>query len=58
MSQYPTVYNQNAGDDEKDGVMGMDLGLDDENDHESLHSEYADGEEESKGQREVEVAAK
>lgn len=54
MSLYPTVYNQNASDDDKDSGM-MDLGLDDGLDVSPMHSEYADGEEEAKTQKEVEI---
>ena len=59
MAQYPTVYNQNS--DDKDAVnLGIDLGLDDDDDTGLLSpSEYADGEEEAKMVRkEVEVASK
>lgn len=60
MSQYPTVYNQNAGDDDKDGGLGIDLGLDDgtEEDEDSVSSKYADGDEEAKLQSEVRVVSK
>jgi hypothetical protein len=30
MAQYPTVYT-NTGDDDKDGGLGIDLNMDDEN---------------------------
>jgi len=57
MAQYPTVYNQNAGEDGEGGI-GLDLGLDDEIDP-AIHSEYADGDEEAKiAPKEVEVASK
>lgn len=57
MSLYPTVYNQNASDDDKDGSLGMDLGLDGSDDN-PMHTEYADGEEEAITQKEVEVVSK
>lgn len=59
MAQYPTVYNQNA--DDKEGVnLGIDLGLDDDDENGLLGpSVYADGEEEAKIiRKEVEVASK
>lgn len=57
MAGYPTVYNQNVGED-GEGGMGLDLGLDDETDT-GIHSEYADGDEEAKiAPKEVEVASK
>lgn len=57
MAEYPTVYNQNVGDDGEGGI-GLDLGLDDEIDT-TIHSEYADGDEEAKiAPKEVEVASK
>lgn len=46
MSEYPTVYNQNKDDDDKEGGLGMDL-FDDPED-----------EAEEKGQKSVEKAAK
>lgn len=56
MAQYPTVYNQNTGDDEKDGSsLGLDLGIDNDDD---AHSKYADGDEESKSQQNLEVDRK
>lgn len=58
MSQYPTVYNQNTGDDDKDGGMGLDLGLDDTDDLKPLRSEYADGDDEASVQNKVEVTGK
>lgn len=56
MSQYPTVYNQNQ-DDKEGGDLGIDLGLDDDDDKGALNgSDYADGDEEAKIiQREIEV---
>lgn len=61
MSQYPTVYNQNTGDDDdKEGVgLGIDLGLDelDEEDKSPKNSKYADGDEEAR-QNEVKVVSK
>jgi len=59
MAQYPAVYNQNTGDDDKEGGMGMDLGgLDDGKDQASTSGDkYADGELESKLQQ-GEVAKK
>lgn len=57
MAGYPTVYNQNVGEDGEGGI-GLDLGLDDETDT-GIHSEYADGDEEAKiAPKEVEVASK
>lgn len=59
MAQYPTVYNQNAGEDGEGGI-GLDLGaaLDDD-EIDTIHSEYADGDEEAKiAPKEVEVASK
>lgn len=59
MAQYPTVYNQNL--DDKEGVdLGIDLGLDDDEDKAALGpSDYADGEEEAKSiQKEVGVVNK
>lgn len=48
MSQYPAVYNQNTGDDDKEGGMGMDLGLDDDKDQaKSSGDKYADGDQEA-----------
>lgn len=59
MSLYPTVYNQNSGDEEKDGGLGgLDLGLDDLSDESPNHTEYADGEEESNTQTEIELVKK
>ena len=47
MAQYPTVYNQNSGDDDKDG-LGIDLGLDDDDSEpNTINTDYADGEEEA-----------
>jgi hypothetical protein len=57
MAQYPTVYNQNASDDDKDGGLGIDLGLDDEKDESPSGAQYADGELEAKSQT-SEVATK
>jgi intermembrane space import and assembly protein 40 len=59
MQQYPTVYNQNLDKDEG-GDLGIDLGLDDDDEKDALgSSDYADGEEEAKSiQKEVEVAKK
>lgn len=58
MAQYPTVYDKN-GDDRESGDLGIDLGLDDDEDDEELHAGYADGEEEASNlQKEVEVASK
>jgi len=61
MSQYPTVYNQNTGDDDdkEGGGLGIDLNLDelDEPDKKPQNSEYADGDEEAK-QNEVKVVSK
>lgn len=56
MSQYPTVYDKNSNDEDK--VMGLDLDLGDDNDDEEnpLHAEYADGDEEAKNQKSVEVS--
>lgn len=67
MSQYPTVYNQNLNDDDKEGsgMPGLDLNnLDDEEDEEEehnseMHTKYADLDVENKGSsKEVTVAAK
>lgn len=54
MSQYPTVYNQNAGDDEKN-ALGMDLGLDDDDDDEEdpMVPEHSHVAEDGKNQREL-----
>lgn len=57
MSLYPTVYNQNTSDDDKDGSLGLDLGLD-TGDDSLLNTEYADGEEEATAQKEVEIVNK
>lgn len=54
MSQYPTVYNHNNGDD-KD--LGIDLGLDDDEGQDLSQLDDADSEED-KPQKAVEVAAK
>lgn len=57
MTEYPTVYNQNTNEDEKD-PLGIDLSaLDDDDDekNEPTHSEYADGDEEAKTEREIDV---
>lgn len=58
MAQYPTVYNQNAGDDDKEGGMGLDLGMGDEGAETSLRSQYADGDDEAKSLKELDVPSK
>jgi mitochondrial intermembrane space import and assembly protein 40 len=56
MQQYPTVYNQNLDKDEG-GDLGIDLGLDDDDEKDALgSSDYADGEEAAK--KEVDVVKK
>lgn len=54
MSQYPTVYNQNSGDDEKN-ALGMDLGLDDDDDDDEdpMVPEHSHVAEDGKNQREL-----
>ena len=73
MSEYPTVYNQNNSDDDKEsGMPGLDLNnLDEEEDddddeldeaareHAEIHQKYADvDQDESKAAQEVAVNAK
>jgi len=58
MSQYPTVYNQNTGDDDKEVGLGLDLDFEADNLGRSKNSEYADGEEEARDQKGVEVVSK
>lgn len=57
MSQYPTVYNQNTGDDDKDG-LGLDLGLDDDEEDDPMNPDHTRVEADSKHHREVEVVNK
>lgn len=57
MSQYPTVYNQNAGDDDKDSGFSL-MDTEEKDDESSLRSQYADGDDEAKSLKEVEIAAK
>lgn len=58
MAQYPTVYNQNAGDDDKDGGgMGLDMGSMGDEEETPLRSQYADGDDEAKALKEVDVVS-
>lgn len=59
MSQYPTVYNQNSGDDDKDGGLGLDLSMgQDEGEEIPKRSQYADGDDEAKSVKEVDIVSK
>jgi mitochondrial intermembrane space import and assembly protein 40 len=41
MAEYPTVYNQNLRDEDKDGKVGMDLGMSPNDDEEEDEDEKA-----------------
>lgn len=62
MKEYPTVYSQNIGDDDKEAGLGLDLDFDDDILGSTKNSEYADGDEEAKeearAQKKVEVVGK
>lgn len=59
MTQYPTVYNnQNLDEDKEGGIPGMDLNLDDEEDDESAQYANVDDEVEAKNTKEVAVTGK
>lgn len=53
MSQYPTVYNQNTGDDDKDG-LGINLDMDEEDD-DPMSPGHDQLEVDKRSQREIEA---